>query len=227
MLKQVAEEGQLSYPSPSLSVGSGFTGPELIGYCGGNGITFIGAPRKINKFQIGRYDLNLKKYIGQVYPKAGRRYLDGCKAKGIPPKPFLLRKRGHFQWPGKEVTLVFFRPNGPDKASVIFSIDLNVSAKMMRRRFFQRTKTGLSFRPLKDTLKIQTSKNTGAAPFLKKSGLAIFKAVACQNFQNYCRKHIRMSKGWAFTKLRLHLIYERIELDMLDGLAKNRGFCNF
>ena len=95
----------------------------------------------------------------------------------------------------------------------------------MRRRFFQRTKIELSFRPLKDALKIQTSKNTGAAPFLKKLGLTIFKAVACRNFQNHCRKHIRMSKGWAFTKLRLHLIYERIELDMLDGLAKNRGFC--
>jgi len=225
-ISQIADKEQLSYPNLALSVDSGFTESQLIAYSESNGIQFIGVPKKNNKFQIGRYNLNLKKYIEQIYLNKEREYLDKCKAKGETPQPFLLRKKAHFQALGLTVILVFFRLNGSNKITVIFTTALEATAKTLRRRFFQRTKIELFFRLLKDTLKIQTSKSVDVESFLKKLNLFIFKAIVCQNFKKYCNRHFRMFRHWAFTKLRFHIIYEGIELDLLEDLVKNRGFCN-
>ena len=226
LLSQIAEEEHISYPNLALSVDSGFTDLYLIAYCESKNIQFIGVAKKSFIFQIGRYRLNLKKYIEQIYLKKERAYLDKCEAEGKTPQPFLLRKKAHFQALKQTVILVMFRLNGSNKVTVIFTSALEATAKTLRRRFFQRTKIELFFRLLKDTLKIQTSKCVDAESFLKKLNLFIYKAIICYDFKKYCNRHFRIFRGWAFTKLRLHIIYERIELSLLEDLVKSRGFCN-
>lgn len=225
LIKSTLDKQQLSSPNLSFSVDSGFSDTDLIDYCEAQNIRFIGVPKKNNKFQIGRYDLNLKNYIEKVFLKKEQQYLAKCKAKNIEPKPFYLRKKGFYQALGRKVTLVFFRLNDSKKVSVIFCNDLEVTAKFIRWRFFQRTKIEQFFRLLKDTLKIQQTKSVDAESFVKKLATCIFKAIVCQNFRIYCNKKFKDFKDWAFTKLRLHIIYDHVELDMLEQLVKNKGFC--
>lgn len=225
LIEKTLEQQELSPPNLTFSVDSGFTDKELIAYCETKDIRFVGVPKKNNKFQIGRYDLNLKDYIEKVFLKKEQQYLAECKAKNIEPQPFCLRKKGTYQALGRTVTLLFFRLKDSKKVSVIFCNDLEISAKFMRRRFFQRTKIEQFFRLLKDTLKIQQTKSVDAASFIKKLATCIFKAIVCQNFRNYCNKKFKDFKKWAFTKLRLHIIYDHVELDILEQLVKNKGFC--
>lgn len=224
LLKDIADNESVSYPNLFLSVDSGFTDKDLIKYCERTGIGFIGVPRKNCIFQIGRYRLNLKRYIEKIYLKKEENHKKAYAKKGEKPPPFLLRKRAKFNWLGKEVILVFFRLNGSKRVTVICTTDLEVKAKTLRRRFFQRTKIEIFFRILKDTLKIQTSKSVDVASFLKKLSLFIIKAMMCQDFLKFCQKGFKTFHKWAYTKLRHHLIYERIGLDDLEKLVKTRGF---
>jgi len=225
LINKTLEQQQLSSPNLSFSVDSGFTDKDLIAYCEAQDIRFIGVPKKNNKFQIGRYDLNLKNYIEKIFLKKEQQYLAKCKAQNIEPKPFYWRTKGFYQALGRKVTLVFFRLKDSKKVSIIFCNDLEVSAKFMRWRFFQRTKIEQFFRLLKDTLKIQQTKSVDAESFVKKLATCIFKAMVCQNFRIYCNKKFKDFRDWAFTKLRLHIIYDHVELDMLEQLVKNKGFC--
>jgi len=224
LLKNIADNEQISYPNLFLSVDSGFTDKALINYCERTGITFIGVPKKNCKFIIGRYDLNLKKQIEKLYLKKEAKHNETYESKGLKPPPFLLRKKANFKWLGKEVVLVFFRLNGSKRVTVIFTTDMEVKAKTLRRRFFQRTKIEIFFRILKDTLKIQTSKSVNVVSFLKKLNLFIIKAMICQDFRKFCQKRFKTFHVWAFTKLRHHLIYEKIALEDLEKLVKTRGF---
>ena len=71
LLQQIGDKHKFKYPNLFVSVDSGFTCPKLIAYCQKNNIGFIGVPKKTNKVQIGRYDLNIKGYIvhGRKLPK--------------------------------------------------------------------------------------------------------------------------------------------------------------
>ena len=96
LLSQIAGEEHFSYPNLALSVDSGFTCPLLIAYCESKNIQFIGVAKKNFIFEIGRYRMNLKKYIERAYLKKEREYLDKCGAEGKTPQPFLLRKKSLF-----------------------------------------------------------------------------------------------------------------------------------
>ena len=135
-----------------------------------------------------------------------------------------MRVKANFQTIDREVTLLFFRLNGSKKVTVIFSTSPTVMAKTLRRRFFQRTKIEQFFRFLKDTLKIQTSKNVDAITFLKKLNLFIIKAMTCRQFEKEVQKQFQLFRHWAFTKLRHHLVYEKIGLEDLESLVKMGAF---
>lgn len=223
LLKDIADNEGISYPNLFLSVDSGFTDKDLITYCERTGIAFIGVPRKNCKFIIGRYNLNLKNQIEKLYLKKEAVHNKTYEKKGL-PTPFLLRKKANFKWLGKEVILLFFRLKDSKRVTVIFTTNLEVKAKTLRRRFFQRTKIEIFFRILKDTLKIQTSKSVDVASFLKKLSLFIIKAMLCQDFMKFCQKNFKTFHKWAFTKLRHHLIYQQIGLEDLEKLVKTKGF---
>jgi len=200
LITKTLDQQDLSCPNLSFSVDSGFTDEDLIKYCEVNNIRFVGVPKKNHKFQIGRYDMKLKEFIEKVFLKKEQQYLAKCKAQNVEPEPFSLRKKAYYQSQGRQVTLLFFRFNGSDKVSVIFCNDLNIKAKFIRRRFFQRTKIEQFFKLLKDTLKIQQTKSTDAKTFIKKLAACIFRAMVCQSFRIFCNKKFKVFRKWAFTK---------------------------
>ena len=138
LLINISNSQQIKYPNLFLSVDSGFTDDQLIKYCRRTGISFIGVPKKNNKFKIGRYEMNLKDYIETVFLKKEQEYIAECKKNSKPPKPFLLRKRAYFKFLKQSVVLILFRLNGSNKVSIIFTNNLKSSAKTLRRRFFSK-----------------------------------------------------------------------------------------
>jgi len=216
---QISEKQGVDFPNLYLSVDSGFTGKKLTGYCGSANIGLIGVPKKNNVFTIDGQKMNPKTFIEKVYIGEEEKF-----KKENPGKTFLMRRRAYFHAQDREVILLFFRLNGSKNVSVVFCTDLSIKAKTLRRRFFQRTKIELFFRFLKDTLKIQKSKSTDYKSFIKKLSLFIFKAIICLQFEKYCRKKFRCFKGWAFTKLRHHLVYQDIDKTLLENIIITKPF---
>ena len=217
--EQLADKQGFRIPNLYLSVDSGFTDEDLIRFCKSKDVGFIGVPKKNNIFTIDGDQVKLKSYIEAEYLEQEK------LAKKIKSEePFLLRKKAFYHSQNIEVVLLFFRLKGSNKVTVIFSTDVSIMAKTLRRRFFQRTKIELFFRFLKDTLKIQKSKSVDSTSFVKKLSLFILKAVICMQFERYCRKKYRRFKGWAFTRLRHHIIYQDLEKTMLENLIKPKPF---
>ena|GEM_PF-3485871 len=223
---QVAEKERVSYPNLFLSVDSGFTDEDLIAYCKEHHIGFIGVPKRNNVFKIGRYKMNLKKYIEKIFEKKEKVHQQKYEAQAKTPPPFLMRKKVYFQALNREVILVFFRLNGSGKVTVIFSLNFNTTAKTLRRRFFQRTKIELFFRFLKDTLKIQTSPSRNLESFEKKLSLFILKALVCKAFEKFCHQHYTRLRKYPFTRLRRHIIYQGVDKSPLESLFKKGAFAN-
>jgi hypothetical protein len=186
-------------------------------------ITPICVPKKNHKFQSGSFSGSFQSLIEQEYLPKEAAYLEKCRKGGHPPEPFLLRVRGVYANKGREVALLVFRLNGSKKVSLVYSTDLSAKSKTLRRRWFQRTLIEQFFRLLKDTLKIQQSKVTCHRGFLRKLWVWLFKAVHCQLFRNYCRRHFRLLKGWAFGRLRQRITYNRIESSLLDALLADEN----
>ncbi len=224
-IDQVCESQALKCPQLFLSVDSGFTDTDLIEYCEKEGIAFIGVLKRTHVIKIGKRKANVKTHIETEYLEKEKRHIESYEAKGETPPPFMMRKKAYFQAEDRDVILLFFRLNGSNKVTVIYCTEYEVKGKTIRRRFFQRTKIELFFRFLKDTLKIQKSKSVDYESFVKKLSLFIMKALICFQFEQMCRRRFRVFKGWSFTKLRRHIIYQQVNKDYLKSLVENRGFC--
>jgi len=214
----------LTYPNLFVSADSGFDSVELLDLCAELSkvlpITPICVPTKNHLFQSGSFSGSFQRYIDQVYLPKEAAYLEQCEKQGIQPEPFLIRVRGVYRSKGREVTVLIFRLNGSKKVSLVYTTDLNAKSKTLRRRWFQRTLIEQFFRCLKDTLKIQQSKVSDHLGFQRKLWVWLFKAVHCQAFRNFCRRHFRLLKGWAFTRLRQRITYYRIESGYLEALLR-------
>lgn len=209
LLLELSAEKGVDCPKLHLSVDSGFTDADLIAYCEREQIGFIGVPKKNQVFYFQNKRMKLSEYIKKVFLKKEAEYEGEA--------PFTIRVRAYCQSLDREMTLLFFRLNDSKKVSIIFCNELNIMAKTLRRRFFQRTKIELFFRFLKDTLKIQKSTSTDYASFIKKLSVAILKASICLKMERFFRKK-QAFKRWSFVKIRQHVIYADGSFDDLMRL---------
>jgi hypothetical protein len=224
LLHQWGLDHGLEYPNLFVSADSGFDCVELLDLCAALSkvlpIAPICVPTKSHLFQWGGFSYSFQALIEEMYLPAEAAYLEDCQRQGAAAAPFLMRIRGNYSARGREVVLLVFRLNGSKKVTLVYSTDLNAKSKTLRRRWFQRTLIEQFFRILKDTLKIQQSKVTDHKGFLRKLWVWLYKAVHCQLFRNYCRRHFRLLKGWAFTRLRQRITYKRIEAQLLEALLE-------
>lgn len=227
LLYQWSLTHNLDYPNLFASADSGFDSVELLDLCEELSkvlpITPICVPKRNHLFRSGSFSGSFQLFIEQVYLPAEAAYLEQCRKEGRQPEPLLMRVRGVYASKDREVVLLVFRLNGSKKVSLVYSTDLSAKAKTLRRRWFQRTLIEQFFRLLKDTLKIQQSKVTCHKGFLRKLWVWLFKAVHCQLFRNYCRRHFRLLKGWAFGRLRQRITYNRIEIGLLEALLADEN----
>lgn len=85
-----------------------------------------------------------------------------------------------------EVVLIFFRLNNSTNVSVIVTDQVTILAKILRRRWFQRTDSEQFFRFSKHILNIQSNKSTNASEFDRKVSLNFLKVLVCQVFTAFC-----------------------------------------
>ncbi len=198
----------IAFPNLFLSVDNGFCHSEL--FDADEEITVISVPKKSWVFDIDGQKMNLKQHID--------RFLEEERTSQTPVFP--LRKRAVGKTLG-EVVLLFFRLNNSKKISVIVTDKLEIFAKTLRRRWFQRTYIEQFFRFSKHTLNIQSTKSTNAAEFDRKVSLNFLKVLVCQTFTTFCRDHFALLHSWSFEKIRTHAIYDQVDQAFLEEILLN------
>ena len=110
----------------------------------------------------------------------------------------------------------------PKKVSVIYSPDLKIKAKTLRRRWFQRTHIEQFFRLMKHSLKIQDSKSENQSEFLKKFALIGIKAMSWMQVRDIVRKKTKNKK---ITYIEIcRLIKRELGLDWLKKAESTGDF---
>lgn len=188
MVEKIKKENHLTFGQFHLSVDSGYSNPDLLVYATELGIVPICVPVKSHKFEIDNLCLKLNEYIDNQYIPAEAEYY---KLHGLDAEPYVMRKKAIYKCRNCTVVLLFFRLNGSKKVSVIYTTDMNIKAKTLRRCWFERTHIEQFFRFCKHTLQIAASTYSDADDFLKKVSLFFFKALFC----NVVRNSFRRKKG--------------------------------
>jgi hypothetical protein len=195
----------LNLPNLFLSVDSGFCHPEL--FEAEDTITVISVPKKSWIFEIDGQKMSVKRHI--------ERFLE--EERTSQASVFPLRKRAVGNTLGN-VVLLFFRFNSSQTVSVIVTDQLDIFAKTLRRRWFQRTYIEQFFRFSKHTLNIQSTKATNASEFDRKVSLNFLKVLVCQTLTASCREQFSELHQWSFEKIRMHAIYDRIDQTFLEQI---------
>lgn len=223
LISQCAEKEGFTIPNLSLSLDAGYNKDEIITACGlleesmGVKMNFICVPRKNNIIESGSFKGSIKQYIEEIF------LVQESEHSGN--KEFFIRQKVFYKARNREVILLFFRLNNSKKVSVIYSTNLSIKAKTLRRRWFHRTKIEHFFRIMKETLKVQQSTVDSTHGFFKKVMLFALKAVFIKKFERFCQKNFKELKNFTFWKLRQEIIYSLCDLSIIFDQLERCRFC--
>ena len=220
-LRVIALSEAVKLPQLYLSVDSGFRSNGLLAYCKASDMIYIGVP-KINHTIEYKGKKQKIKELKAKFVQQEELYQDKHPNSN---QPFTWRIRVEYKCLDKEVTLLFFRLNGSKKVSVIFSTNLDIKAKTMRRHWFERTKIELLFRMIKNDFKIQQITVRNRIGFMKKLAFALVKSVYMQRFTQKVKKSNDQFQRLGFTGIRQQLIFHQIGKEYLDELVCTDTFC--
>ena len=208
-------------PTIPLSCDSGYSDKRLEAACATNGLTYISVPKKNHKIIYENTEINLSTFIDTVFlPAEVDHDLSEKDKKKDEKTPFLIRKRCFYKALGKEMTFLFFRLNGSKTVSVIYCNDKNITAKSLRRHWFQRTQIEQFFRLIKHTLKISAAKTTNKDQFELKLFRFVFIGLHTQLFTRFVRKKNKKWRRLGFEQIRRLIIFELNKIDILEDLLK-------
>jgi hypothetical protein len=219
------KKAEVTIPNLFLSVDSGFHGLELLNLCATFAtttlpITLVCVPKNNHIIEIQatkdtpEFRGKLPEFIDKHFKVAEEKFYEDPNNKD---EHFTMRLKINYVSVNTELIILIFRFKKSQKVSVIYTTDLNIKAKTLRHRWFQRTHIEQFFRILKDTLKIQLSKSTDKNGFVKKFCIKLFQALHIQLFRNYCRRRFRYFRKMAFPTIRLLMI---ANLDILEIFKK-------
>ena len=228
-IAEIKKEGTEIRKIP-LSCDSGYSSSLLEKACSGNNLDYISVPKKnnlISFYEPNKHDIfemSIAQFIETEFlPQEQRHNLeqkDKEKDEKDEKEPFVIRKRAFYKAMGMVVTFLFFRLNKSKKVSVIYCPDKNITAKTLRRRWFQRTQIEQFFRMLKHTLNIQAAKTTNKDEFEIKLFRFSFIALHAQLFTRFVRKKIPAYKRFGFEQIRRCILFKLKKIDILDKLLK-------
>ena len=217
------KKAKLVLPNLFLSVDSGFHCKALLDLCSTFQdttlpITLVCVPKNNHLVAINatpetpEFVGKLPEFIDKYFKPIESKFYEDPKNKD---EHFTMRLKINYLSVGKELIILIFRFKRSQKVSVIYTTDLNIKAKTLRHRWFQRTQIEQFFRILKDTLKIQLPKSTNKNEFVRKFCIKMFQALHVQLFRNFCRRRFRHLKGFSFQKIRLLLIAHLDSVEIL------------
>jgi len=205
-LEQLRRQYQISFPNLTLSVDNAFCDKAIDDACAAADIDPIFVPTKTHKLEVDGKITSPKEIIAELKEKEEQGQVDFFphRIRAVHPK-------------FGPVVLLFFRLTRGKRINVIMTTRLDMKAKTMRRRWFQRTQIEQFFRFSKHILKIQETKAENPDEFVRKAGVNFVKIIVCQTFTQICRKKHKMLKKWSFKKLRAYLMKT---MPMPDFLSK-------
>lgn len=221
-LNELARIEKVDLPTLYFSVDSGFRTNELLSYCDKTDIIYIGVPKSSHiVYLIKENDKKLKiKDLKEEFLKKEAAFHEALKGNNQKEAAFEWRIRVKYQCMGREVTLLLFRLNGSKKVSVIFSSDIEIKAKTMRKHWFERTKIELFFRRIKQDLKIQQTTTRDRLGFIKKLAFAFVKALYTQIFTQIVKKQSKKTQRMGYSGIQQQLVFHQIGKEFLDNLIK-------
>ena len=213
---QLRKKG-IDLPKIPLSCDSGYSDKRLEQACQTHQLTYISVPKKSHILRFDNREIKIAKFIEDEFlPAEAEHNLAQKDKKNADKTPFTLRIRSFYKVLDKEVTLLFFRLNNSKKVSVIYCTDKNITAKSLRRHWFERTQIEQFFRLLKHTLKIQEAKTKTKNEFECKLFRFAFIALHAQLFTRYVRKKIKLCRRFGFEQIRRCIIFQITKIDILD-----------
>lgn len=216
-LARIASDLNVELPTLYFTVDSGFRSKELVNFCQAHHIIYIGVPKTTLKVEVNGKSLKIRNLKKEFVEKEALYY----EQKGVDASPFTWRVRGILNCLDREVTLLLFRLKGSKKVSVIFSDNLEIKSKTLRRHWFERTKIELLFRLIKNNFKIQQTTVRNRLGFMKKLAFALVKSVYAQFFTQTVKKTDKQLQRFGFEGIRKKLIFHQIGREILDNLMYN------
>ncbi len=209
-LKQLKNQDAICFPNLFMSVDNGFCETSFFETNQDIGIDPISVPTKSWIFEIDGEKGNLTEYINTLKAREEAGEVD----------IFPYRKKAFRKGFG-DVVLLFFRLKKGIRINVIMTTRLDIKAKTLRRRWFQRTYIEQFFRFSKHTLRIQETKAENVNEFVRKLALNFLKVMVCQTFTQICRKKEKLLKKWSFHKIRDQISYHKIHPEFLEKIVTN------
>ncbi len=225
-LRALATQQGVNLPQLYLSVDSGFRSINLVNYCTSCDLIYIGVPKVNHLVQKLDSKTEPRLKIKDLKEQYAQKELEWMKENPSTEAAFTWRIRVNYKAVKQEVTLLLFRLNGSKKVSVIFTPDLNIKAKTLRRHWFERTKIELLFRLIKNDFKIQQITVKNRLGFMKKLAFALVKSVYVQRFTQIVKKTAPQLRRLGFAAIRNQLIFHQIGKQWLDQLMDEQTFCN-
>jgi hypothetical protein len=178
-------------PKMYFSCDSGYSAVSLSDACKKVNLTYMSVPKKSHNFTINKEKKKLSHFI-TIFEKLEKKHKDSLLKKddndNSKTEPFTWRVRATYESQNKEVLLLFFRLNGSNKVSVIYSTNLNIPSKTMRRHWFDRTYIEQFFKLLKHSMKIQNTRTNTKEKFTMKLYQFMFVGFYIQKFTRFIRK---------------------------------------
>jgi hypothetical protein len=174
-----------------VSCDSGYSAMSLSEACKKANLTYISVPKKSHNFTINKEKKKLSHFV-TIFEKLEKEYneklLDKDSHSDSKTEPFTWRVRAIYESQNKEVVLLFFRLNGSNKVSVVYSTNLNIISKTIRRHWFDRTYIEQFFKLLKHSMKIQNTRTNTKEKFRMKLYQFMFIGFYIQKFTRFIRK---------------------------------------
>jgi hypothetical protein len=204
-----------------LSVDSGYHSKKLIEHCEQLIISLICVPKGNHRVIYEDKSLNIND-LKEIFKKNESEEAAKNEGRIKSNQTFTWRIRVTYESLGMEVTLLIFRLNRSKKVSVIYSPDLKIKAKTLRRRWFQRTHIEQFFRLMKHSLKIQDSKAENQSDFLKKLAIIGIKAMSWMQVRDMVRKKTK-NKKMTYSEI-CRFIKRELGLNWLKKVESTGGF---
>ena len=217
---KLAKNGIL-LPPFYFSCDSGYSHELLAKICENNDLYYISVVKKPHNFQVNGVQIKAANLIENTFLKKEKQHQDKEKHLAKNEKTaFCLRiKANYCSQNNKKVVLLIFRLNHSNKVTIIYTTQLEVKAKTLRKHWFARTYIEQFFKILKHVLKIQQTITKTKQAFEIKLLRFFFVALHVQRLIKTIRKTVKCFEKKGFIALQRILNNEEIITDLLQKYA--------
>ena len=223
LLAQESEKEGFLLPKLCLSCDNGYSNVKLSETCETHNLIYMSVPKVSHNITIDGETKKISDFINIFMIKESN-YIAQCKKDNQKIESYTWRVRVKYKSQNREVVLLFFRLNKSNKVSVIYTTNLNIKEKSLRRHWFDRTYIEQFFKLLKHSMKIQNTIVKTREAFENKLYIFMFIGFYLQFFVRYIRTQFDfgLKRKIGLEALKKQLIFNRDVSIILDDLLQTK-----